>query len=462
MAGYQQVEEERLEWKLERVEAGLESIVTENKRILKDWATWDSTYKYIEERNPDFIEENMIVSLYKDINLTMVMIFDMDNQLVFGQAYNPSNDQLGPIDEATAKAFSQYHNQSGLIYYNESAYYYSSAGVTNSQGTTPVNGYIVFVNQFDQASVNALSEEIIEDITILDYYDDSMANYKTTTIEEKDQYYATYNIPYKNRPASVLFKIDVNHDITDLGATTVLKALLLYVISFVIISMILYLVVKRYVYQISRFTKDINDIKNSTDLTRRIRTVNKGELGTLATTVNDMLNHIEHMHKRLSNYASFDVLTGILNRRGGFEKLDYYMSQAKDKHLPLTIGFVDINDLKKVNDLFGHNHGDDYLKTMARLLEDNLRDTDVICRLGGDEFLIIYPNCSEDDARSTLDRIVDKINAENQKDYPYHLSMSVGLEAYNYTDDIKHFVEKADVKMYANKSIFKEEKRLVY
>ena len=126
--------------------------------------------------------------------------------------------------------------------------------------------------------------------------------------------------------------------------------------------------------------------------------------------------------------SNMDDMTGCLNRRAGEEILEKTLSMGSRRHSPVTIAFLDLNKLKYVNDNIGHKEGDRYILTMVGLIKEQLRNSDYLIRLGGDEFLLILPDCTKDHAWQVRYRILAKEQKLNQvKIYPYTLGMSWGI-----------------------------------
>ncbi|MFA7327891.1 MAG: GGDEF domain-containing protein [Candidatus Ratteibacteria bacterium] len=164
--------------------------------------------------------------------------------------------------------------------------------------------------------------------------------------------------------------------------------------------------------------------------------------------------------EQLKLYATTDLLTGILNRRAGLLFLEQQMRMAQRQKFALTICFMDINLLKEVNDKYGHSEGDWLINTIANIIKETIRESDVICRLGGDEFLVTFTGCEIGHAKNILDKIqkrVYEVNTEKQK--PFTVSFSYGFAEYDLSDKISmdELMSVADKEMYHNKNKFKEQ-----
>ncbi|MFW6360125.1 MAG: GGDEF domain-containing protein [Spirochaetota bacterium] len=159
------------------------------------------------------------------------------------------------------------------------------------------------------------------------------------------------------------------------------------------------------------------------------------------------------VEKKLEQFAAFDELTAVYNRRAGLELLKEALHYAKRKQQPLTIAFVDVDKLKVVNDNFGHQAGDQYLKDVVKLLRKHLRKSDSVSRFGGDEFLIVLSECTSAEAQAIFQRIEDDIRRMNQDGRMYPMSFSYGIAqtSSSYEESLHQLIAMADERMYVNK-----------
>lgn len=149
-----------------------------------------------------------------------------------------------------------------------------------------------------------------------------------------------------------------------------------------------------------------------------------------------------------------DALTGVLNRKAGISFLKEGMQQVQNKKSHLTLCFIDVDNLKTVNDNFGHKVGDELICETARIISSALREEDEIARLGGDEFLVVFNNCNLQQGIRAWERILEKFETFNvTMNKSYDISISVGFSEYNHsmTCSYEDLIEKADQEMYKNK-----------
>lgn len=162
-----------------------------------------------------------------------------------------------------------------------------------------------------------------------------------------------------------------------------------------------------------------------------------------------------------TDLARIDALTECANRRAFDEFAESELRRSRRYAHPLTCVYADVDDLKLVNDTYGHGQGDALLRTIAELLRNNVRETDVVARLGGDEFCVPL---SETDARAA-EVVTTKLHAAVQAaaaQARWPLSLSIGAVTFSTmpanTDEM---LRQADQVMYAVKSDGKNAVRLV-
>lgn len=194
---------------------------------------------------------------------------------------------------------------------------------------------------------------------------------------------------------------------------------------------------------------EIRYISKITNLKAR-NTVLKQELEILCREL--IFN--EHKNSKLEGYANTDELTGLYTRRRGLaliKKQADQMSTIKDSML---IAFIDIDGLKVINDTFGHIEGDDLLRSAATIIRDSLARKDIICRYGGDEFLVALPGaCMKDmqGIKNRLEAAISNYNKHSLKSYKINISIGFSECSIKNCWDIEELIREADSKMYTSK-----------
>src|SRR5262249_16605305 len=146
--------------------------------------------------------------------------------------------------------------------------------------------------------------------------------------------------------------------------------------------------------------------------------------------------------------ARFDFLTGIPNRRTFYEALVSESHRSRRYDRPLTLAYIDVDNFKSVNDLFGHGQGDEVLRHVADTLQANIRRTDMAARLGGDEFAILLPETDTHSADTVVSKIRECLEqAIALRSWP--ISFSIGVVTFEKPlQTAEEMVNKADELMY--------------
>ncbi len=181
-------------------------------------------------------------------------------------------------------------------------------------------------------------------------------------------------------------------------------------------------------------------------LIKRLRKDLAGQLESMA--------NLESRAAELHRMATHDALTGLYNRRFIEERLAAETNRSRRYGHPFTLLLFDLNDFKRINDLHGHPAGDLVLKTFAARLRSELRISDVPARVGGDEFLVLLPECPAEQVTHLLPRFETIEVAWQGKKIP--ITYAAGWASYRSGEEPKEMLERADQALYANKRARKE------
>lgn len=165
---------------------------------------------------------------------------------------------------------------------------------------------------------------------------------------------------------------------------------------------------------------------------------------------------LEHANRRLTELATHDELTGLYNRRHLFELANHEFSRAQRGGQALAALMLDIDHFKEVNDRFGHPAGDDVLRRLAHTFQAALRQTDVIGRYGGEEFLVLLPGTEASEARRIAERLRASCSACEHcwQALPIRCTLSIGVAHYDpeRDDRLDKLLQRADMALLHAKS----------
>ncbi len=165
----------------------------------------------------------------------------------------------------------------------------------------------------------------------------------------------------------------------------------------------------------------------------------------------EMINDLKQQAKILQRFAIYDSLSNLYNRRGLMEVATSILREAFATKLPLSLLVVDLDYFKEINDIYGHAEGDNVIKAVSKVFMSNLKESDIAARWGGDEFVVLLPNCNIDEAKLVGERLLLKIRSVRPDS---NLSCSIGAAQTGNSKvaSINELVEEADKALYQAKT----------
>ena len=159
------------------------------------------------------------------------------------------------------------------------------------------------------------------------------------------------------------------------------------------------------------------------------------------------------MLEELKTLSITDGLTKLYNSRHFYNQLELEIERLKRYKHPLSLLLLDIDDFKAYNDKYGHIEGDKVLMIIGKIIQSCLRTMDSGYRYGGEEFTILLPETSSKQAKLVATRIKNELsnNVIKANGDENIITVSIGLTEYNYDEDIKNFIKRADMAMYKSK-----------
>lgn len=179
---------------------------------------------------------------------------------------------------------------------------------------------------------------------------------------------------------------------------------------------------------------------------------------TIMTQLEESLAVLQENNLELDTLSKRDPLTGICNRRGFFHEAKPLMERARQAHEPFTVVYVDMNNLKIINDRYGHEEGDFSLKTIAEILKKEVAGKGIAARIGGDEYACAL--VTDEENEDLLNRIYGVFTSFNEaSEKPYNVTVSAG--AYSFEENDTHSLEDAmtlaDEQLYEVKKLRKKD-----
>lgn len=192
------------------------------------------------------------------------------------------------------------------------------------------------------------------------------------------------------------------------------------------------------------FLRTFSPVKKSNNLTMAVTVISKD------------ITELKRMEEKLKTQSLTDELTGIYNRRGFFTLVDQQLKLSKRAQKGMFMLYVDVDNLKEINDTLGHSEGDVALTDTAKILRSNYRESDIIARIGGDEFVVIPVGTEGDNIEKITERLRGIIQRHNSGSArKFKLSLSVGVAYYDASRPctIDELLVLGDSSMYRQKRL---------
>jgi len=178
-------------------------------------------------------------------------------------------------------------------------------------------------------------------------------------------------------------------------------------------------------------------------------------MGILGISAVIAIKTISFINQELQVLSLTDPLTGVLNRRGFEMQAHQYLKMAARHKQNGYMFFIDIDNMKRINDYFGHSEGDEVLRETADILKHCFREVDIITRLGGDEFGVLMTMANDGDEKIAIKRLEEQVDQRNAvcqlPRQPFFLSIGGAVCNLQEIGDLDKLISEADKAMYVNK-----------
>jgi diguanylate cyclase (GGDEF)-like protein/PAS domain S-box-containing protein len=170
------------------------------------------------------------------------------------------------------------------------------------------------------------------------------------------------------------------------------------------------------------------------------------------------ITKVQEYQEQLELFAALDMFTSTLNRNALFDALKTLLPRAHQSGVPVSLCFIDLDDLKPVNDTYGHSMGDTFIKKTIDILRLSFRANDIIGRYGGDEFIVVLPSCDAEFTAKKMQQALEIVVEEGRtQEWPFKPGFSFGIamnDEIPYSEDdafIEGLISLADIRMLEQK-----------
>ena len=204
--------------------------------------------------------------------------------------------------------------------------------------------------------------------------------------------------------------------------------------------------------ELDRLLNELNEISNAlrSNASPDIQNLSESLLRAVRGAIRQSL-----LDKELCSLVLTDDLTGLQNRRGFLALASQQLKQAQRNGQRFLLFSCDLNNLKAINDSFGHQEGDSAIARTAEALKRTFRNSDILGRLGGDEFCVLAFEASSQHEQAILERLNESLRKANEGRTRYSLSLSVGLARF----DSRKPVSLEDLMAQADRAMYEQKRR---
>ncbi|BEP28409.1 sensor domain-containing diguanylate cyclase [Helicovermis profundi] len=449
MKDYYKIENKHFESQYLIADKAINQEFNKYNELIADWAYWDDTYNFVKDRSDEYIKSNITNSTFENLNLDYLAIFNNNDNIVVDFYFDKSNNKLVDIPKEILNQFKKVGFGNSLIFLRGKTIAVTKSRILNSEEEGNSNGSFIFANIFDDDEKIKIENSLNMKLKVKENTAD--------TISEKIKRYKHYSVlsiekKYFNNSNELLFNFTLSNSISSLGARNVLRISLLISSLFMLLFLLVYYgLQKNIVNRINELSQKVTKVAYDNNLSLRLDVIGEDEIEKLKHDINFMLENIENLNKKLNEYATLDTMTGIKNRREGFRILKKLRKDSLKENKLFCVLFIDIDNLKVVNDKLGHKMGDKMIVDLVNMIKNNISENDFVFRLGGDEFLLVLSELDIKKATKIMQNIYRDIDEYNNINHEFVLDISYGLEEVDYSISLEELIENADKKMYINK-----------
>lgn len=221
---------------------------------------------------------------------------------------------------------------------------------------------------------------------------------------------------------------------------------------FITILVLLFLIIfecfkqKQITSKITSITKVIKNNEMINDETSAIK-----DISVLIDSYNQMLSELNYQIKMNKELSYIDSLTEIKNRKAYDEKIEELVSLYERYDTTFSIAIFDADDFKEINDTYGHSFGDTVLKNIAKALQSSIRNGDMVYRIGGEEFIVIFPSTTLEESKTVIEKIRKKVDISLNTENKVKVTLSIGLTEISAQDSKDSIFKKIDRFLYVSK-----------
>lgn len=473
LPGFTEIEIREARAAVTRVDNAIESEIEEIDRLVVDWAIWDDTWRFIRDRNEDYVASNLVSDIFVSIDASLIWFADRNGRKVWAGMTTDREDgaistekvpeRIGP-EHVLSDILVTGEPVKGIIAIEDDLFMMSASPILRSDGSGESRGMLLFGRRLDSDRIARLSERVRQSVSGTRRIDATLAQVPpdiraaiisgqarspvldTTGSDSIDGYLRIDDID--GQPV-MLLSTAVARDISRFGKEIVLLSAIVLLVSSGSALAIGYVFARKTIARPAEMLiRHIEHVGRTGDLGQTIDLPARSEFSRIAETLG-------RMQQDLQKVSHFDPVTDLPNRLLFQDRANQALIRARREGTVAAIIFIDLDRFKNINDTHGHHYGDCVLRAIGERLVHSIRKSDTVARLGGDEFGIVASGLANDhDAEAlakTLVAALDKpITADNRNSF---VGASIGIAMFPADGgDLEELLKNSDIAMFRAKA----------
>ena len=440
-----------------------------------DYAEWDETYSYMKHPDPNYASTQISAENFRKREIMLYLLVDTSGRVALARDYDGTAPETMDADitqliRAAKRRAEQDGVVNGFITLTRGPAMVIMRPILPTSGIGSSRGTLVMVRDLGTAQLSGLSRLAEIPVAISGTMGESASvagngsvKYsaaQTVHFDEHGLIASTVIDDIWGRPK---IRLQVDHDRSIwLQAEQTFRMLLLVLVLVGLVFAfanvwIMQRVVVRRVEQLIQLTRQT---ETDAGLNARVEVSGSDELAQLGQKMNEMLQRLQNsqdkllaIQERLRYEATHDNLTGIWNRGAAMQLLDQELDRSSREGSSVAVIMFDADHFKRINDHFGHAIGDRALLAIAAAITQKLRSFDSCCRYGGEEFLVIAPNCDVQQGEQLASRILESVRTTPivVPEHSFCITMSAGVTAGRAPIKAEDLIIVADRALYRAK-----------
>jgi diguanylate cyclase (GGDEF)-like protein len=438
---YTALEHREMVQNLERARGAVTATERSMDSMLSGWATWDDTYRFMADRNPEYIASNLVDTTFSGMELNLIVYLDPGGAVVWGQGFDRQAGTATPLpegilthlapDSPLTVGATNAGSMQGMVLIPAGPMLLAARPILTSEGGGPSRGVLVMGRLLDSAEATTLATTTRLTLSFEPLRQDPLptgAHVASTATQEGSGPYVvtptdqgtlsgtTTIADIYGRPA-IMVRVISDRGIYQQGRSATLYLLAWLTAASIAFALVSMLLLDRVVLvRVRRLMDDVRTIRPGRDVGIRVGVSGSDEIASLGVEINQMIEALEdsqdevtRQYEEASRMADLEPLTGLLNHRAFFRRAEEDVIHNQRSGDRFSLVMMDLDDFKLFNDVYGHQTGDEVLRQVGDLLRENVRDVDYIARYGGDEFVALLPSTDQAGAIAFAERVRDAL-----------------------------------------------------